>query len=182
MADDPIVIVDYNPDWPEEFKRIGMKIREAMGPAAIRIDHVGSTSIPGLAAKPVIDIQVSVPSLDPEDPYLLPLSSLGFVPNRSNPDLTKRFFREPTGMRRVHMHVRSHGSFDEQLNLLLRDYLRAHAAEAEEYASAKRKLALEYRNDREGYVHAKEPVVWSLLLRAHDWAQESGWSPGRSDA
>jgi len=182
MAGDPIIIVKYDRAWPDEFRHTAASIRKAMGNAAIRIDHVGSTAVPGLDAKPVIDIQVSVSSLVPDDSFRQPLEGLGFVFDGKNPDLTKRFFREPPGTKRVHLHVRPAGSFDEQLNLLLRDYLRAHSEAALEYAKAKRKLALEFRNDREGYVLAKEPLIWSLLLRAHDWAQSSGWSPGRSDA
>jgi GrpB-like predicted nucleotidyltransferase (UPF0157 family) len=180
--EDPVVIVEYDPRWQEEFTDVATSLRSALGEVAIRIDHIGSTAVPGLDAKPVIDIQVSVVSLEPADPYQRPLKSAGFVYQRENRDLTKRFFREPRGTRRIHVHVRCSGSFDEQLNLLLRDYLRTHPEAAREYGQVKRELAKRFVNDREGYVRAKEPEVWSLLTRAHDWAQESGWSPGHSDA
>jgi GrpB-like predicted nucleotidyltransferase (UPF0157 family) len=179
---DPIIIVPADPRWSEEFVPIGKAIRSALGPLALRIDHVGSTAVPGLDAKPVIDIQVSVPTLEPSDPFGRPLGSIGFVPHPNNPDRTQRFFREPPGIRRVHLHVRRAGSFDEQLNLMFRDYLRTHPDAAQEYAQRKRELAIRFRNDREAYVRAKEPTVWSLLVRAHDWAQGSGWHPGPTDA
>jgi len=180
-AEEPIVVVAYDPKWPEEFREVGRRLRSALGTVALRIDHVGSTAVPGLDAKPVIDVQVSVASLEPETAYHRPLESLRFRFHRDNSDRTKRFFLGPEGERRIHVHVRRAGSFDEQLNLLLRDYLRAHAESAKDYARVKWSLAETFRNDREGYVRAKEPTVWSLLRKAHDWAQESGWTPGPSD-
>jgi len=181
-VEDPIVIVPFDARWAEEFRRIGASLRSALGPIALRIDHVGSTAVEGLDAKSVIDVQVSVANLEPGDPFRHPLQALGFVYCQDNRDRTKRYFREPSGTRRTHLHVRKVGSFDEQLNLLLRDYLRTHAEMAREYARTKRELATRFREDREGYVRAKEPAVWSILAQAHDWAQVSGWSPGPSDA
>jgi GrpB-like predicted nucleotidyltransferase (UPF0157 family) len=178
----PIVIETADPRWPQEFRTIASRLRTALGPTALRIDHVGSTAVPGLDAKPVIDIQVSVARLDPDELFRRPLESLGYVLHADNPDRTKRFFGPPPGTRPVHIHVRCAGSFDEQLNLLLRDYLRTHAEAGREYAQRKWELAERFRTDREGYVRAKEPTIWSILVRAHDWAQSSGWAPGSSDA
>jgi GrpB-like predicted nucleotidyltransferase (UPF0157 family) len=178
---EPIVVVPYDPGWPGEFRGYAVRLREALGPLALRIDHVGSTSVPGLAAKPIVDIQVSVRSLEPTDPYRAPIESLGYH-LEENDDRTKRAFHWPPGQRRTHLYARSAGSFDEQLNLLFRDFLRARSDAAQEYAQVKWELAERFRNDREGYVAAKEPTVWSILRRAHDWAQSTGWSPGPSDA
>jgi len=174
--------VPYDPRWPGEFREIGQRLRSALGGVAVRIDHIGSTSVPGLDAKPVIDIQVSVPSFEPESRILSPLAALRFRYEPDNPDRTKRFFLGPEGTRRIHVHVRRVGSVDEQLVLLFRDYLRAHPDPAREYARVKWALAEKFRNDRPGYVLAKGPTVWSLLGTAHDWAQETGWTPGPSDA
>jgi GrpB-like predicted nucleotidyltransferase (UPF0157 family) len=179
---DPIEVVDYDPGWPAEFRRYAQSIRAALGATALRIDHVGSTSVPGLAAKPVIDIQVSVRALEPPEPYVRALATLGYVHEPENPDRVKRAFRWPPGQRRTHVYARAAGSFDEQLNLLLRDFLRADAAAAAEYGRVKHELAPRFRHDREGYVAAKEPTIWQLLRRAHDWSQRTGWSPGPSDA
>ena len=181
-GEDPIEIVPYDPGWPAEFREIGRRLRAALGPAALRIDHIGSTSVVGLDAKPVVDVQVSVPTLDPDRPFREPMERLGYVYRSANPDRSKRFFREPPGSRRTHVHVRRSGSFDEQLNLLFRDYLRAKEDARREYASVKRELAVRFCDDREGYVRAKEPTVWALLRRAHDWLEDTGWTPGPTDA
>jgi GrpB-like predicted nucleotidyltransferase (UPF0157 family) len=181
-AQAPIIVVGYDANWPEQFQAIGTRVRSALGSAALRIDHVGSTAVPGLDAKPIIDVQVSVTSLTPDAPFRAPLESLGFELEPENPDRTKRYFRSPPKMPATHLHVRPAGAFDEQLNLLFRDYLRSHPETAREYARTKWALAERFRNDRPGYVRAKEPTVWSILVAAHDWAQASGWFPGPSDA
>jgi GrpB-like predicted nucleotidyltransferase (UPF0157 family) len=178
---EPIIVVPYDPGWPQEFRHYAARLREALGPLAVRIDHVGSTSVPGLDAKPIVDIQVSVRALEPIDPYRAPIESLGYR-LEENDDRTKRAFRWPPGQRRTHLYARAAGSFDEQLNLLFRDYLRTHPEEARGYAKVKWGLAERFRNDREGYVNAKEPTVWAILQRAHTWGQETGWAPGASDA
>lgn len=185
MQDDAraITIEEYNPQWPRIFCDLACRIRNAMGPAAIRIDHIGSTSVPGLAAKPIIDIQISVASFEPIDPYLRPLEKLGFEHRDRNPELTKRYFKEPRGVdARTHIHVRLAGSFSEQLNLLFRDYMRCHADDARAYAELKRRLARAYRGDRPGYTEAKDAFMWDILRKADRWAADTGWHPGPSDA
>lgn len=182
MPGGPIVVVEYDPGWPGNFGDRSRALREALGPVARRIDHVGSTAVPGIAAKPVIDIQLSVQDLAPEEAYRTPLERLGYRLLLDNPDRSKRFFDGPADGPATHLHVRRVGSFDEQLNLLFRDYLRTHPADAREYARVKRELAGRFRDDRPGYVRAKEPTVWAVLRSAHDWAQSAGWAPGPSDA
>jgi GrpB-like predicted nucleotidyltransferase (UPF0157 family) len=177
-----VEIVPYDPGWPAEFAGLGAGMRAALGDVAVRIDHIGSTSVPGLAAKPVIDVQISVRSLAPPDAFVVPLTEMGFVYRADNPERTKRYFREPPGRRRTHVHVRRLGSFAQQFPLLFRDYLRCHAASAAEYAAVKRRCAAEFRNDRTGYVQAKEDFVWAVVRRADAWAQRTGWLPGASDA
>ena len=177
-----IEIVDYDAGWPALFADLGRRLRDALGDVAVRIDHIGSTSVPGLAAEPIIDVQVSVVSLEPPDLFRRPLEASGFVFRADNPERTKRYFREPPGQRRTHIHVRRSGSFAEQFALLFRDHLRAHPAAAAEYARVKRDLAVRYRDDRPGYTDAKDPIVWELIRRADGWAQRTGWLPGPSDA
>ncbi|MFI7125749.1 GrpB family protein [Nonomuraea sp. NPDC050153] len=179
---DPVEIADYDPAWQEEFARIGEALRRRLGDVAPRIDHIGSTAVPGLAAKPVIDVQVSVRSFEPPEAFRPPLESLGLVYRADNPDLTKRYFREAPGERRTHVHVRVLGSFSQQLSLLFRDYLRAHPGTADEYAAVKRRFAAEFRHERHRYVEAKRPFIWDALRHADDWSQITGWTPGPSDA
>jgi len=182
MAKDPIVVVPYDPEWPALFRRQAVDLRAALGPVALRIDHIGSTSVPGLAAKPVIDVQVSVADFEPLDAYRAPMERLGYVFRAENPELTKRYFREAPGARRTHIHVRRAGGFSEQLALLFRDFVRAHPDVADEYARLKYTLAERFRDDRQGYVDAKQPYIWTVVARADEWAQRTGWRPGPSDA
>jgi GrpB-like predicted nucleotidyltransferase (UPF0157 family) len=172
----------YDPAWPERFAELGRELRGGLGDVALRIDHIGSTSVPGLAAKPIIDLQVSVAAFDPLEAFRTPLERLGYVYRADNPERTKRYFREPPGRRRTHVHVRRAGSFSEQWALLFRDYLRAHREVADGYAARKRGLAIRFRDDRHGYTEAKVPVIWEIIRRADEWAQAQGWLPGPSDS
>jgi GrpB-like predicted nucleotidyltransferase (UPF0157 family) len=178
----PVEVVPYDPAWPARFAELGRELRAGLGAVALRIDHIGSTSVPGLAAKPIIDIQISVADFEPLAAYRLPLEQLGYVYRADNPERTKRYFREPSGRRRTHVHVRRAGSFSEQWALLFRDYLRAHAEVAAEYAAVKQRLALQFRDDRRAYVDAKGPLLWEIIRKADEWAQAQGWLPGPSDA
>jgi GrpB-like predicted nucleotidyltransferase (UPF0157 family) len=179
---DPAAVIPYDPGWPGLFTALGGRLRVALGGVALRIDHIGSTAVPELDAKPIIDVQISVASLEPVDPFREPMEALGFVWQAENPDRTKRYFREPPGDRRTHIHVRRAGSFSEQYALLFRDYLRADATWAARYAEVKHGLAHLLRTDREAYVNAKGPFVWETIQRADGWAQRTGWEPGPSDA
>jgi len=179
---EPIVIYDYSEDWPILFVDLARRLRESLGPVALRIDHIGSSSIPGLAAKPIVDIQISVASLEPVDPFRVPLEALGFAWRRDNPDRNKRYFREKPGTRRTHIHVVRAGSWREQFALLFRDYLRGHPNDRKEYEAVKRELAKEYRNDRVRYTDGKSDILWEMMVRADRWARETGWEAGPSDA
>jgi GrpB-like predicted nucleotidyltransferase (UPF0157 family) len=112
----------------------------------------------------------------------LPLEAAGFRYRASNTERTKRYFREPPGQRRTHIHVRRAGSFSEQFPLLFRDFLRADPAAARDYGQRKRMLAAKLAHDRRGYLEAKLPIIWDVLRRADQWAQETGWEPGPPDA
>jgi GrpB-like predicted nucleotidyltransferase (UPF0157 family) len=169
---DKVVIVPHDREWPQLFAELGAALRGALGSVALRIDHIGSTSVLDLEAKPIIDVQISVSSFEPLDAFRVPLEGMGLVYRTDNPDLTKRYFRESPGARRTHIHVRCAGSFSEQLALLFRDYLRAHPGDARRYGELKRKVAEEHGDDRRAYNDAK----------ADRWSQGTGWKPGPSDA
>jgi GrpB-like predicted nucleotidyltransferase (UPF0157 family) len=111
---DAIVVVPYDAEWPSLFAEMGGRLREALGPVALRIDHIGSTAVP------VIDVQVSVADFEPLPGFAEPLQALGFVFRADNTDRAKRYFREAPGTRRAHIHVRRVGSFSEQFALLFR--------------------------------------------------------------
>ena len=178
---EPVDIHDYDPSWKEEFRRIGEGLRGALGEVACRIDHIGSTSVEGLAAKPVIDIQISVRRLEPMTLYLPQLEALGYVWRSDNPERTKRYFREPPQERRTHIHVRKLGSWHEQFALLFRDYIRLHKDDQRKYEATKKELAIRYRLERHKYVDAKEDIFWEIMKRADGWAADTGWDVGASD-
>jgi GrpB-like predicted nucleotidyltransferase (UPF0157 family) len=177
-----IHVVQYDPRWSAQFADLGAGLRDALKDVALRIDHIGSTSVPGLAAKPVIDVQISIAALEPVKPFKEPLERLGLVYRADNTERTKRYFREPPGQPRTHIHVRRAGSFSEQFALLFRDYLRTHADDARAFGALKSRLAKQFRDDRAAYTDGKNPHIWQLVARADSWAQQTGWEPGPSDS
>jgi len=129
-----------------------------------------------------VDVQISVDRLEPVEPFRSPLEAAGFRYRAANTERTKRYFREPPGQRRTHIHVRRAGSFSEQFPLLFRDFLRADPAAALDYGQRKQALAARFTNDRRSYLEAKIPIIWDVMRRADQWAQQTGWEPGPSDA
>jgi hypothetical protein len=128
----------------------------------------------------VIDIQISAAALEPVAPFREPLERLGFVYREDNAERTKRYFREPPGQPRTHIHVRRAGSFSEQFPLLFRDYLRTHADEARAYGTLKRRLAQQFRRDRIAYTDAKVPFSGrSFAVRTAGRNRLNG-SPGQA--
>lgn len=178
---EPIIVVPYRDEWKSAFEWIGPKIRASLGESAIRIDHIGSTSIQGLDAKPIIDIQVTVKTLEPIELYKESFDRIGFYHKIENSDRTKRYFREKPGGQRTHIHVREQGSWSSLFPLLFRDYLRCHQDECQGYAELKYQLMDKYKFERERYVKAKEPLIWEIMRRASRWSQETGWKPDASD-
>jgi GrpB-like predicted nucleotidyltransferase (UPF0157 family) len=179
-----VIISDYNVAWPERFKKRAAAVRDVLGPRAMRIDHIGSTSVPGLAAKDVLDLQVSVADLELFEPLRSLIESLGYEWMPANHDRRKRFFRmvSPNGVRLANLHVRRLGEFSEQAALLFRDYLRARSEARNRYEQAKRGLAIQPWPTIDHYAEAKGDFVWSLLREADRWAWDAGWSAGPSDA
>jgi len=165
-------IVEHDPAWAARAREEIRRLAEALGPVAVRLDHVGSTAVPGLAAKPILDLQLSVAALEPRAPYGRPLEGLGyrFVPDPDFPDL-HFFARPPEHPRSHHLHVCRAGSRHELRHLVVRDFLRAHGEEAARYAALKRELAARHPRDRGAYVAGKARYVADLEARAVTWAQ-----------
>jgi GrpB-like predicted nucleotidyltransferase (UPF0157 family) len=180
-----IEIVPYNPHWPAEFERIAGAIREAMGDLAVRIDHIGSTSVPGLAAKDVIDIQVTVRDLD-ADAITSALATIGYtqphgflfdhIPPGADEDpgqWKKLMFKPPEGQRRTHLHVRQLGRPNQRYPLLFRDYLRANPNAAEAYSRIKVALARLHPDDLDAYYDVKDPVCDLVIDAANLWSNNA---------
>ena len=163
------------------FDELGFKLRAVLQDTALRIDHVGSTAVMGLEAKPVIDIQISVADHMDLSLYKERIESVGFKFREQNPDLTKRYFREVPGSRRTHIHVRQAGSLSEQMTLVFRDYLRAHPDDCLRYAQEKHRLMKAFKHERPKYVDGKGPIVWDIIQKAYVWSQETGWTAGPTD-
>jgi GrpB-like predicted nucleotidyltransferase (UPF0157 family) len=187
-----IEIVPYKNSWPVEFCEIAAILRQGLGNLALRIDHIGSTSVPGLAAKDIIDIQITVADLSQE--AYLRMVALGYTreenilsdhrpPNARGADMDweKWYFRPPTHQRRTNSHMRVQGHLNQRYPLLFRDYLRAHPATADAYAELKRRLAQNLVLP-ETYPDVKDPAVDLIYLAAEDWATAVRWEPGESDA
>jgi len=189
-----VQVIPYSERWPHEFRHVAATLRDVLGDLAVRIDHIGSTSVPGLAAKDVLDIQVAVASLDIER-LLEPFSRAGFelvarndrdhIPegsSASDDGWRKVFFRPSASRRRVHVHVRIASAPNARYALLFRDYLREHLGAAAAYAELKRKLAaLEPPLDVGVYADVKDPACDIIIAAAEDWAAQVGWTPGASD-
>jgi GrpB-like predicted nucleotidyltransferase (UPF0157 family) len=160
-----IVVADYDPAWPGRFRREEAKIRAALGEAALSVEHIGSTSVPGLAAKPIVDILLVVEDSGEEASYLPALEEAGYVLRVREPDFHEhRMFRTPE--KDVHLHVYSAGSPEIERYLLLRDRLRENGEERELYVGTKRELARRDWPSMQHYAEAKTEVIEGIIARA----------------
>lgn len=180
-----IEIVSYRVEWPAEFEGVASVLRAGLGTLALRIDHIGSTAVPGLSAKNIIDIQVTVNTLSSD--VSRALLSLGFVacpdvtgdhvpPGGCEAEWPKFLFLQPSGTRRVNVHVRQTGKPNQRYALLFRDYLIAHPLVAGAYAELKRRLASSLADD-DAYPLVKDPAVDLIYFAAEQWAATTQWRP-----
>jgi GrpB-like predicted nucleotidyltransferase (UPF0157 family) len=173
---DPIRVVEYDKDWPARFESWREVLTKVLKPAAVRIDHVGSTSVPGLAAKPIVDVQVSVSDMSDEESYVPELERLG-VQLRSRDDLHRYFRPFADRPRDLHVHVCPTGSGWEREHLLFRDFLRATPAACEVYTENKQEASRVWVDDGWAYTDAKSEVILSILQEAEPWAMATKWTP-----
>jgi GrpB-like predicted nucleotidyltransferase (UPF0157 family) len=163
--DGEIVLADYDPLWRDLFEREAQRIRAALGDEALQVEHVGSTSIPGLAAKPIIDIVLAVADSADEPRYVPALEAVGYVLRIREPDWHEhRVFKGPDTD--VNLHVFTQGSAEIERMLLFRDWLRGHAEDRELYERAKRALARQNWQYVQDYADAKTTIVTEILERA----------------
>ena len=161
----PVVLADYDPAWPQAFAREEARIREALGARALQVEHAGSTSIPGLAAKPIVDIVLVVADSSDEDAYVPALEAAGYVLRIREPDwFEHRLLKGPDT--NVNVHVFSPGCAETERMLLFRDWLRRDASDRELYERTKRELAAKEWKYTQHYADAKTAVVEQILERA----------------
>jgi GrpB-like predicted nucleotidyltransferase (UPF0157 family) len=160
-----IVIVDYDDVWPLKAASKAQEIQDSLGPIALSVEHIGSTSVPGLAAKPIIDLVLVVADIEDEGSYIVPLKAVGWQVRVREP--RHRMLR--TAELDFHLHVLPIAATEHVDYLDLRDWLRVSAADRELYESTKRTLATNKWSDMNHYADAKGPVIQQILHRAHDW-------------
>lgn len=178
----PEQLVPYDPTWPEQARRIVERLKTACGHRALRVDHIGSTAVPGMDAKDVIDVQVTVKSLEDADDLADTLTNTGYpriqritsdVAHGEDPSLwRKRIHASADPGRPAHIHIRVDGWPNQQFALLFPDWLKANPGVRDDYLAAKRRAA-----SSPNYTEAKEPWFLDNYRRAREWADATGWRP-----
>lgn len=167
----PVVIVDYDPEWPAQYAAEADRIREALGDRIVAVEHIGSTAVPELAAKPIIDLMVGLRDLANAGGCVAPLERLGYeyVPQYEESMPERRYFHKgPPRGRTHHLHMVEVGSDFWERHLLFRDILRAHPETARAYGALKRELAGRHGADREAYTDAKTAFIAAAIERARE--------------
>ncbi|SHO56677.1 dephospho-CoA kinase/protein folding accessory domain-containing protein [Vibrio quintilis] len=175
-----ITIKAADPQWPQAFERIAQQLQNTLTTLALRIDHIGSTSVPGLPAKDVIDIQITVNSIGhPEIAKKLTQAGYLHLPeiqsdnlvgeNADSPELKKLYFREKPGEREAHIHIREAGRLNQKYPLLFRDFLRQDVMVRDAYAKVKQELAARFPDDADSYYAIKDPYMDTIYRAACLW-------------
>jgi GrpB-like predicted nucleotidyltransferase (UPF0157 family) len=162
--DYPVTIVEYNPEWKKQFEQEKTQIGNVLGNNALAIEHIGSTSIDGLIAKPIIDIAVAVNDLNDADSFIEPLRTIGYeyVPKADFP--SRRFFRKGEWRKGTHhLHVYEITGEQWKNNLLFRDYLKNHPDQLRQYADLKKNLVVLHPDDRTTYTNKKAPFIQKII-------------------
>lgn len=172
MNAEPVVIVDHDARWFQAFDVAAAELCAALEPWVVAVEHIGSTAVVGLAAKPIIDIQVGVTSLDASSQIVSAVEVLGYVyvPEHERELPNRRYFRRTSsvGVTTHHVHLVERGDHEWwDRHIRFRDWLRTHPDDRDRYAALKRSLAIEHRDDRDGYTQAKSAFIASVIERAN---------------
>ena len=165
MSAQPVCVVPYDPRWPEVFELQRARVEAALGEQVEALVNIGSTDVPGLDAKPAVDLMVGVRGLRDAGRCIRVLEKLGYE-HRGEAGVSGRLFFQTSPPYRCHLHMVVVGGEFWERHLLFRDYLRAHPETAREYAPLKRELAELFRHDREAYTGAKTGFVEEVVERA----------------
>jgi GrpB-like predicted nucleotidyltransferase (UPF0157 family) len=164
-----VEVVPYDPAWPGIYAAERVLVLAAVGPRFVALEHMGSTSIPGLPAKPIIDMMAAIPSLHDGVALTALLATLGY--QHIETSMPNRLFlrrHDPERGYVFHLHIVEHATWEERNERLLRDYLREHADVAAAYGALKQQLAAQYANDRPAYTKAKTAFIQSVVDQARD--------------
>jgi GrpB-like predicted nucleotidyltransferase (UPF0157 family) len=162
---DPVVVVDYDPAWPPTFRTLADRALASLGAIALGVEHVGSTAVPGLAAKPIIDLDVIVGGVAQIPIAIARLGPRGYVHEGDLGIPGREAFRWPPGESRHHLYLLPVDSPELHRHLAFRDYLRTHPEAARAYGDQKRAAARRHRDDRDAYMAAKDALVKEILTR-----------------
>lgn len=166
-----IEVHPYDATWPIQFEREAKQLRTIFGEQLIAIDHIGSTSIPQLCAKPVIDILITVKQINDVDTLNMKMNAFEYVAHGTHGIEGRRFFSKGGDQRTHHVHVFEKGDAQIERHLLFRDYLRAHPEVAKQYGTLKEQLAAQYRMEKELYIAGKHDFIQFIDEKAKRWAQ-----------
>jgi GrpB-like predicted nucleotidyltransferase (UPF0157 family) len=163
-----IIIADYDPQWPILYEEEEARILGVIGDKVVAIEHIGSTAVPGLGAKPIIDIMVAVRHLADADECIEPLQSIGYeyVPEYEASIPKRRYFRRGSQEAHRHLHIVERRSDFWERHILFRDFLRAHFEIAQQYYQLKKELAAKFGSDRDAYTDAKMSFIESVVAEA----------------
>jgi GrpB-like predicted nucleotidyltransferase (UPF0157 family) len=170
-----VVLAEPDPAWAVRFEGWRTRLTEAIGPAVVRIEHIGSTAVPGLAAKPIVDVLLAVRDATDEPSYVPGCEAAG-LELFTRDDEHRFFVNAPPEPIDVHVHACDAGGTFERDHLLFRDYLLAEAGERRAYEALKRDAAAHWHEDRMAYTYAKNGWILDLLERANAWADATGWT------
>jgi len=176
-----IILVPYNPAWPQQFAEEAAQLYPAFWLCWLSIFHIGSTAIPGLLAKPTLDLMLVVRDINKVDTFQDALSVLNYFPKGEYGIPGRRYFHQGDLVHRTHLHVFEEGSDHIERHLLFRDYLRAHEEAANAYSALKMSLLTRYRYDPAGYTDAKHDFIQTMELQSQAWKLQSGWQLPAAD-
>lgn len=157
-----IEVVEYNPNWPQLFEIEAKRVKKALGKNCIQIHHIGSTSITGLSAKPIIDMLAVVQDIQIVDIANQAMESLGYEAKGENGIAFRRFFQKGKNIRTHHVHVFQKGNSEINRHLKFRDWMRSHPDDAENYARLKVELSYKFPNDIDKYCNGKDAFIASI--------------------
>ncbi|MFB9326665.1 GrpB family protein [Paenibacillus aurantiacus] len=169
-----VEVVPPDASWPERYREESAKLQRALEAEIVAMHHIGSTSIPGMHAKPIIDVLVEVRDIEAVDAYNDNMRRLGYQPKGENGIPLRRYFNKGGAQRTHHVHVFQAGSEHVTRHLAFRDYLTAHPEEAKRYAELKIELARQYPSDMNAYIEGKDALAKELVVKALDWYAGDG--------
>ena len=163
-------VMPYRAEWPEMFARDAEQLASLFGAEAVRVHHIGSTSVPGLSAKPILDFLIEVRDLEQADRFNPQMVALGIEPKGENGIPGRRYFQKGGNNRTHHIHLFQVGNPEIDRHLVFRDYLRAHPEQAKRYGGLKEQLAAQFPCDIESYIAGKHDLILELEDAALRWS------------